>query len=117
MKKRLKNYLAKAESLTAQRFAGTGTSEQRAAELRDLLVQIRFFQHERLVHLLVTLTVALLFAGASLYVAFAPSVPMLILHALLFVLLVPYIAHYFILENGVQKLYRVYDTWVEPMRE
>ena len=36
-----------------------------------------------------------------------------VLALLLLVLFVPYIFHYYRLENGVQKLYRFYDTCVE----
>lgn len=112
MKKRLQDYLVKVESLTAQRLAGTGTPAQRAAELQDLLVQIRFFQHERLAHLLVMLAVAILCVGVTLYLTVNVILPILLLDTLLFVLLIPYIAHYFTLENGVQKLYKIYDQWV-----
>jgi len=85
--------------------------------MRDLLIQIHFFQHERLIHLLVLLAVVFLFVGVSLYVTFASvSLPIMVVHGLLFVLLVPYVAHYFTLENGVQKLYRIYDTWNESLK-
>lgn len=43
--------------------------------------------------------------------AFRPE--LLALVALLLVLLVPYIRHYYILENGVQKLYVYYDLLTE----
>lgn len=76
---------------------------------KEHLVQLDFFMHERLVHLLVTLTFALLAFGTffMLYLSFEPV--LLILLFAIFVLLVPYIMHYFLLENGVQKMYRQYD--------
>ena len=72
-------------------------------------IQLTYFMHERLVHLLVTLTFALLaFAVFFLmYMNFSPE--LLLLFLAVMVLLVPYIMHYFLLENGVQKMYRQYD--------
>lgn len=69
--------------------------------------QLRFMQHERLIHLLVTLTVALLFFGAIVFVAVAPMLPGFALAALLLVLVSAYLVHYFRLENGVQRWYHL----------
>lgn len=80
------------------------------------LEQIAFFSHERLIHLLVTL----MFAGLSFAVfffcisEFNPG--LLLLLAALIILLVPYIMHYYLLENGVQKMYRQYDELVKQMK-
>ena len=40
---------------------------------------------------------------------------LLVLFVALLVLLIPYIAHYYILENGVQKMYRQYDELIKKM--
>ncbi len=81
-----------------------------AALEAEHLVQIGFFQHERLVHLLVTLAFALLaMMGISLCLL-SPSIAVFALTILFFVLLVPYIRHYYILENETQKLYGQYDA-------
>lgn len=77
--------------------------------MEDLLRQIVFFQHERLIHLIVTVTFALLAMLTLVGILFDPQPALFLLFFLLFVLLVPYIRHYYILENGVQKLYRYYD--------
>ncbi len=80
------------------------------------LVQISFFQHERLVHLIVTVTFAFLEVIAMcalLFVAQSGGSGVLSLFALvvvLLVLLIPYIRHYYILENETQKMYRQYDV-------
>ena len=71
------------------------------------LLKISFFQHERLIHLLVTLFYALiylLFIGLGFlhYIFF-------IIAIILLVFLICYIIHYFKLENGVQYLYKQYD--------
>lgn len=76
------------------------------------LVQISFFQHERLIHLIVTVTFAVLemIAFAATMIAFTPMLAML--DILLLVLLIPYIRHYYILENETQKMYGQYDALV-----
>jgi len=71
--------------------------------------QIRWMQHERLVHLMIMLSVCL-FALLSLgFVILAPSLPFFILMALLIILSAAYIIHYYRLENGVQKWYALYS--------
>lgn len=75
--------------------------------ISEHLIKISFFQHERLIHLLVTLFYAILFTvfmslGFIHYLFF-------IIAAILMVFLLFYIVHYFRLENGVQYLYKQYD--------
>lgn len=85
-------------------------SEEELAALRaEMCVQIGFFQHERLVHLLVTLAFALLTMIAVLGCLLRPGILCFVLAGLFFVLLIPYMLHYYTLENGVQKLYVLYD--------
>lgn len=83
------------------------------AVIREHLIQISFFQHERLIHLIVTVTFALLevIVVGCLVMSFTPEVALLALAIL--VLLIPYIRHYYILENEVQKMYGQYDKMVE----
>ena len=71
--------------------------------------KIQYFQHERLIHLLVTLTVglALLF---SVFITFLIPKPVIFfIDALFFLLFIPYLIHYRGLENGVQRLYKITD--------
>lgn len=74
----------------------------------DILTTIKFFQHERLVHLIVTV-----FAGISAilfllgFIAFE-QFSLLLLFIITICLFIPYIFHYYTLENGVQKLYDLY---------
>lgn len=105
MRKRLKGYLAYLEGMDV-----TNLSEKEKVFLKtDMLVQIGFFQHERLIHLIVTITFALL-TVLSIFGSFAwPGVSMPLLTGLFLVMLIPYIGHYYYLENGVQKLYAYYD--------
>ncbi len=54
-------------------------------------------------------TFAILTMIAFAIYCIAEYIPVLALIALLLVLLVPYIGHYYTLENEVQKMYRQYD--------
>ena len=108
MEKRLKNYLA----YMAEFVEKDHSDEEYERGYRDLMIQIAFFQHERLIHLIVTVTFALLALIGITAALATPQIPLLILVMLFIVLLVPYVRHYYILENGVQELYRRYDTIV-----
>jgi len=77
-------------------------------QMESVRTQIGFFQHERLAHELVMLFFALFTVGGILYVAVFPSVAVMLLDVLFMALLIPYISHYFKLENGVQRLYELY---------
>ncbi len=85
------------------------SEEEREKMKQQVLTQISFFQHERLIHLIVTITFALLAVVAFGICAVVPTVPFFGLEVLLLVLLIPYIRHYYILENSVQTMYRCYD--------
>lgn len=87
------------------------------------LTQIAFFQHERFIHLVVTVTFAIL-TMAAICMAFAlmaigaeGGVGWLLVMMVFLVLLIPYVRHYYILENEVQKMYGQYDTLVSKMGE
>ena len=115
MEERLKSYLEKMEkqSMIWEKNNGEGmTEEEKKREIDDMLIQIGFFQHERLIHLIVTVTFALLTIIAIMGTLIMPQPALFILVLLLLVLLVPYVRHYYILENGVQKLYQYYDKIV-----
>lgn len=109
MEKRLKDYLQFMEDLKIEEFS----EEERKAMANKMLVQIQFFQHERLIHLIVTVTFALLTVLSIFAFLALEQMGLLALSILLLVLLVPYIRHYYILENGVQKLYTYYDKLVK----
>ncbi len=78
------------------------------------LIKIQFFQHERLIHLLVTLFYGIftltMFAFININILFIlPSI-------ILMVLLLFYVRHYFFLENSVQYLYKQYDMMNEKVK-
>ena len=78
-------------------------------KLEEHLVQVGFFQHERLIHLIVTVTFALLEMLAIVLSVISDSLFTLLLPVVILILLIPYIRHYYILENEVQKMYGQYD--------
>ena len=69
--------------------------------------QLAFLQHERLIHLLVMLTIAILCLLSFGFVSVVPSLPAFLMAALLLVLVAAYVVHYFRLENGVQRWYHL----------
>ncbi|MBR3161359.1 MAG: hypothetical protein IKF19_01350 [Bacilli bacterium] len=73
----------------------------------DHLIKIKFFQHERLIHLLVTLFYAL-FSIIFIFLSIKFFV-FLVITMVLLIFLIFYVVHYFRLENGVQYLYEQYD--------
>ena len=75
---------------------------------KEHLIWISFFQHERHIHLLVTLAFAVMEVVAAVGAVATGNIGILALMVLLLVLLVPYIYHYWFLENEVQEMYRQY---------
>ena len=95
MKKKIINYMKELENTES-------------IDTKDLLVNIKLFQHERLIHLIVTVFVGLatiLFFGIGLL---TDNIFFLILALITLILFAFYILHYYFLENSVQKLYDYY---------
>ena len=106
MKKYLYNYIKEIDTLLEKETVPEDV-------IANHLIKIEFFQHERQIHLFVTLAYAL-FA----IVSFAVSTfePMFVFIGIILVLfLVPYVLHYFHLENGVQYLYKQYDEMLKKV--
>ena len=83
-------------------------------DIQKHLIKIQLFQHERLIHLLVTLFYALLFIifmsfGFIYYIFF-------VIALIIVIFLIFYVVHYFRLENGVQYLYKQYDKMLEKSK-
>lgn len=106
MGKRMKYYLYYYQTVSEKEL----TPEEADRQCRELLVQIGFFQHERLIHLIVTVTFAILAVLILLAGLFFLQPLFLVLELLFLVLLIPYIKHYYLLENGTQLLYDYYDA-------
>lgn len=77
--------------------------------------QLAFLQHERLIHLAITLFFALFMLSAVALLVFLPSLSTALLAGLLLVLVGGYLVHYYKLENGVQRLYHL-DRKLEEKR-
>ncbi len=113
MTKQMKQYIEQTEAV----LNGDGEAVDWEEQIKHHLVMTGFFQHERLVHLLITMLFSLLGAGFVLYAAASGNILACALAGITLVLLVFYIRHYFFLENRVQQLYRQYERLRERARE
>lgn len=113
MKERILAYRTRIDELIKKQDKDTDWEDI----LEEHLVQIGFFQHERHVHLIVMVLVALLFVMSIGIALIAEYLLMLVVTGMLLILLVPYIMHYFLLENEVQAMYRQYDRILEIIRK
>ncbi len=109
MEKYLKEYIQELEMLTEVWNQTAPKAEQRSEIKANILTKISFFQHERFIHLVVTVTFALLTVLSLILCFLCDSLFIFVLPILFLILLIPYVRHYYILENGVQKLYHLYD--------
>lgn len=107
MKNRLNKYLAYIDSILSD--TSDKDSDYWEGAIEEHLTQIGFFMHERLVHLLVTLTFAILTVFSVGVIVISGQISFGLLTLALMVLLIPYVMHYYLLENGVQKMYEQYD--------
>ena len=114
MKKRIISYRLKIDSILSNPDAIL--TESWNDILQEHLMQIGFFQHESLIHLIVTVTFAIL-TLMSFVASLIVGMPALLVLTLLFVVLLdPYITHYYMLENEVQKMYDQCDRILEHVR-
>ena len=96
MKKQIEEYIKEIEN-------------NKKIKKEDILNHKSFYQHERLVHLIVTVFVgicAILFFLAMIYFE---KLALILIFGILLVLFIPYIFHYYFLENSIQKLYLLYE--------
>lgn len=71
---------------------------------------IQFIQHERLIHLIITIISAIFFLGFGVLFLIASNIITGILFLIFTILLIFYIKHYCFLENSVQKMYQIYEN-------
>lgn len=109
MKKRITEYLAYIDALLERDDMDWERERQKH------LVQIAFFAHERQVHLIVMALFALATVISILYLNFSGSLIIVALVFALLVLLIPYVMHYYLLENSVQKMYEQYDQMMNKI--
>lgn len=105
MKKQIQKYMKEIQAVLEADEPGTNWQE--AARLH--LIKIQFYQHERLIHLIVTVLFALLEVICLATMVATGNLGALALTLMILVLLIPYVGHYYFLENSVQELYLIYD--------
>lgn len=105
MYKYLQNQIKNIENLLS--------AKQKAPDLiqiqKEHRIRIQYLQHERLIHLLITLFFGACFLITSLFLLIIQILPLLLIDGIFLIMTLAYIFHYFHLENGVQKLYRLDD--------
>ena len=109
MKKRITEYLMYIDALLEKEDVDWEREKEKH------LVQIAFFAHERQVHLIVMALFALATVISILYLNFSGSLIIVALVIALLVLLIPYVMHYYLLENSVQKMYVQYDAMMNKI--
>lgn len=101
------DYMKKHESYVREVLEKNPDEEK----LKELLAyhnwQIQWMQHERLVHLIVMLFVCFFTLLVFGFTVMRSSLPSMILLAILLILSVAYLFHYYRLENNVQKWYSI----------
>lgn len=112
MKKRILKYVSRIDRLISDNNEDTDWEDV----LKEHLTQIAFFQHERLVHLIVTALVAVLLFDSLILLYMDYCLGVLVLFILLLILIIPYIKYYYLLENNVQKMYDQYDKILKKIR-
>lgn len=112
MRKRILAYRNWIDSILSE-FESGKRNDDISGLKAEHLVQIAFFQHERLIHLIVTVLFALLEFLSFFMCLVVTSVGTLLLTGAVLILLIPYIRHYYLLENEVQKMYVQYDKMCE----
>lgn len=104
MTKQIRAYLAFLERF----FSETHTDEENEQMRAELLRRIKFYQHERLIHLIVTMSFGVFFMLSLILYLSQSGAGLLVLTALFLVMLAAYIKHYYFLENSVQNMYLYY---------
>jgi cytochrome b subunit of formate dehydrogenase len=108
MKKKLQIYIEETNRLMESNSPDTDWD----SVLEDHLNQIRFFQHERLAHLIVTVAFGLFLVIITGFLLssddFYTFTGIFLVFLILTITILFYIFHYFFLENSVHKLYDQY---------
>lgn len=105
MRKKIKQYVKQVDELLENPPDGVDYEE----EQKKHLIQIQFFMHERLVHEIIMVLFALVTVMVFIATVLWPQWVFAALLLALLILLIPYIMHYYVLENSVQYMYEQYD--------
>lgn len=109
----MRNYLLEYRKYITEILASDNQDWEKIAG--EHLVKIGFFQHERIVHLIVTVLFALMTLASLIAFVMLEKIGLLVLTVLFVGLLIPYIRHYYFLENQTQMLYKDYDKILEKL--
>lgn len=104
MTKQIRAYL----ELLERFFRAEHTDEETEQFRAELLRRIKFYQHERLIHLIVTMSVGVFFMLSLILYLSQSGAGLLLLTVIFLALLAAYLKHYYFLENSVQKMYLYY---------
>ena len=116
MKQYIKAYMAVVNEFIDKELAGASSDRIREV-LSEFEVKIVYFQHERLIHLIVTVLFAILEIMSIFMSMICPSLSVALFCCLFLVLLVPYVMHYYFLENSVQQMYHMRDDIIAFLDE
>ena len=111
MKNEIKEYLTYITDILSSKKGITKELKQ------ELFIRIGFYQHERLIHLIVTMTFAVMTVLSFVVLMLKGGIGALLLSVLFLTLVIPYIYHYYFLENSVQKLYKLYYEVEKILKE
>jgi hypothetical protein len=106
----IKKYMKAHEAMIADQLRHEGDKQYWLDLLNKHTRMIHYMQNERLIHLMVTIAFGIFQLVTMLIVFISPTIPVIILMGLFFILLLPYIIHYYFLENSIQKWYRLSDA-------
>lgn len=108
MKEYIKEYIGKIDDVI------NGKVKVDITKLLEIhLIKIRFFQHERLVHFLVTMLFSIMFLITFLFLLNYFIIGVIILDIMFLVLLIAYVFYYYYLENNIQYMYKQFDKLKE----
>lgn len=85
------------------------------AYLEEYTTKLTFFMHERLIHLIVTVLFAIMEIISITAMAVANNLISIVLSVMFMILLIPYVMHYYFLENSVQEMYKIRDRILSKM--
>lgn len=108
MKKYLYDYISEIEKKVEKNITNK--------VIEELLIKIKFFSHERFIHLIITLFFASLSIVFTVLCFKYFNYFIYTITLILYVMVLFYVVHYYRLENGVQYLYKLYDKMKEKVK-
>lgn len=103
MKDDLTSYIEKINELVKNKDI-----KEKEKILKEAYTKIKFYQHERLIHLIVTAFVGIICVLFLCFALILENLGLFLLFLITFILFLFYILHYYHLENGIQYLYKKY---------